>query len=353
MILQSIERWFLDFRKYFYYYRDGFFELPFVGNNPQTTIESAIRLPFKKYNAKQQKITTDNPFIKGEMHFEYLEPGFAITFLDMEFRANCNFKCVYDKYLPINYYLLIYQINQNEFPALPSYLNGHSYTLKTWEFYKPGFKHAYIFKGTHGLYFNIYMSEDWIKNNLAIDDEIAFKKIANFIRSGSNFITIPENNISELLYQPIVETFKAKGEQGVSNPGKLKQLTYDCVLTFLSKINTNDSYDSELEINDTDRKKIKEVERKLVENLFTAFPGIENLAQEIGMSETRLKSYFKTMFGNTLLQYFKKRQMELAKQLLASEKIKINELALRFGYESAGKFSNAFKNQFGVLPSEV
>lgn len=353
MNLQSIERWLFDFRKYFYYYRDGFFEIPFVGNTPETTIESAIRLPFKKYDAKQQKISTNNPFIKGEMHFEYLEPGFAITFLDMEFRANCNFKSIYDKYLPQDYYLLIYQINQNQFPTLSSYLNGHSYTFKTWEFYRPGFKHAYIFKGTHGLYFNIYMSEEWLKNNLAITHEMAYQKVANFISSDSNFITFPENTISEVLYQPIVETFKSKGTQGVSDPQKLKELTYDCVLTFLSKINLEDIYDPELEINDTDRKKIKDVERKLVENLFTAFPGIENLAEEIGMSETKLKAHFKTMFGNTILQYFKERQMELAKQLLASEKIKINELALRFGYESAGKFSNAFKNQFGVLPSEV
>lgn len=353
MIFQSIERWFFDFRKYFYYYRDGFFEIPFVGNTPQTTIESAIRLPFKKYDAQQQKITTDNPFIKGEMHFEYLESGFAITFLDMEFRANCNFKSIYDKYLPIDHYLLTFQVNNNDFPMITSYLNGNKYTLKTWEFYKPGFKHAYIFKGTHGLYFNIYMSEAWLKNKIENSEDVEFKNLINFFYSDSIYITFPEKANIELLYNPIIETIKLKGNQGASDPEKLKKLTYDCIVSFLSKIRQEDIYDSEFEINDTDRKKTKDVERKLVENLFTAFPGIENLAQEVAMSETKLKASFKTMFGNTLLQYFKERQLELAKLLLETEKVKINELALRFGYESGGKFSNAFKNQFGVLPSEV
>jgi AraC-like DNA-binding protein len=44
--------------------------------------------------------------------------------------------------------------------------------------------------------------------------------------------------------------------------------------------------------------------------------------------------------------------MLLANKLLKKEDIRIKELAVRMGYENAGKFSQAFKKHNSVLPSK-
>lgn len=52
-------------------------------------------------------------------------------------------------------------------------------------------------------------------------------------------------------------------------------------------------------------------------------------------------------------RYFREAQMDLAKELLLENQLLIKEIAYKFGYESTGKFSAAFKKYQGILPSEL
>jgi transcriptional regulator GlxA family with amidase domain len=45
--------------------------------------------------------------------------------------------------------------------------------------------------------------------------------------------------------------------------------------------------------------------------------------------------------------------MMLAMQLLQNSDLPIKNIAVATGYESASKFTAAFKNRFNILPSEV
>jgi AraC-like DNA-binding protein len=58
------------------------------------------------------------------------------------------------------------------------------------------------------------------------------------------------------------------------------------------------------------------------------------------------------MFGKAIFQYFQEKQMLLARELLKTEDVRVKELAQKFGYENAGKFSQAYKKHFAMLPSE-
>lgn len=91
--------------------------MPFLGNSPQLTFETAIKMPFHTYSKAEQKITTNNPFMSGEMHYQEIETGLVMTVLDLKIKANCNFKAIYDKYFPKEYFLLTFQVNKNPYPT--------------------------------------------------------------------------------------------------------------------------------------------------------------------------------------------------------------------------------------------
>jgi len=51
------------------------------------------------------------------------------------------------------------------------------------------------------------------------------------------------------------------------------------------------------------------------------------------------------------LQYHKEKNILLARQLLQKSKIEVQFIAVITGFESASKFTAAFKKRFGELPS--
>ena len=80
---------------------------------------------------------------------------------------------------------------------------------------------------------------------------------------------------------------------------------------------------------------------------------IIDLARIVGINQTKLKSGFKELFGNTVFGYIRDLQMEKARQLLLDEKLYVSEVADQIGYKHPQHFSAAFKRRFGILPSEL
>jgi AraC-like DNA-binding protein len=109
---------------------------------------------------------------------------------------------------------------------------------------------------------------------------------------------------------------------------------------------------TQLEIPANDRLRMLKLEKYLGENLEKKFKGIDFLAEKFNVSPTKLKKDFKQVYGRPIYLYYQQLQMKLANQLLKKEDLRIKELAVRMGYESAGKFSRAFKKHNLVLPSQ-
>lgn len=190
-----------------------------------------------------------------------------------------------------------------------------------------------------------------MQQKLSAIENAKYKVLELFLNSNSKQIIIPEQlENSEEFYTSIFETISLKGEK---DPQKLSRLIVDFVDIFLTKIKEEYIGIEHFDIPDMDRKKVQIIEKVLTDNLFTAFPGIENMVKEIGFSESKLKILFKLMYRNTLFQYYREKQLMLSKLMLESDDKKVNEIAFLFGYENVGKFSIAFKNQFGVLPSQL
>ncbi len=82
-------------------------------------------------------------------------------------------------------------------------------------------------------------------------------------------------------------------------------------------------------------------------------PTIEELAREIGISATKLKTGFNKMYGMAPYAYFKKLKLQKAYELVLRKDVSIREIAFRCGYSSQSQFCEAFKKEFGVKPSAL
>lgn len=81
-------------------------------------------------------------------------------------------------------------------------------------------------------------------------------------------------------------------------------------------------------------------------------PSIKQLSQYMGMSPTKAKMLFRQVFGYPPHQYFKKKKMEVAYQLIKETNLDISEISYQLGYGSLSHFSSDFKRYYGILPKK-
>jgi AraC-like DNA-binding protein len=82
-------------------------------------------------------------------------------------------------------------------------------------------------------------------------------------------------------------------------------------------------------------------------------PSLIELAEQVGMSDYRLKTGFKQMYGLTPFRFVVDQRMLRAKELLQTREMTVGEVALTVGFTSVGSFSNSFYEKFGIRPSEL
>ena len=82
-------------------------------------------------------------------------------------------------------------------------------------------------------------------------------------------------------------------------------------------------------------------------------PTIKQLSEYMAMSPTKAKIVFKQVFGYPPHQYFKRKRMEMAYQLIMESGSNMAEVGYQLGYKNLGHFSSDFKKHFGVLPKRL
>lgn len=78
--------------------------------------------------------------------------------------------------------------------------------------------------------------------------------------------------------------------------------------------------------------------------------GLDALSRRVGLSESRLRMWFRQTFGLSLGRYVRETRCRMAALRLKSEDVSLSQLAEDLGFSSAFSFSRAFKNVLGVAP---
>ncbi|MCB9266716.1 MAG: helix-turn-helix domain-containing protein [Lewinellaceae bacterium] len=94
---------------------------------------------------------------------------------------------------------------------------------------------------------------------------------------------------------------------------------------------------------------------KVQETLYNdpeANPSIRQLAEAVHLSPRHLTRLFRKYTGKTVQEFKQEIRLELARQLLKNGRLGIDEVARRCGYSSARQFRRAWKEEYGVAPSQ-
>lgn len=81
-------------------------------------------------------------------------------------------------------------------------------------------------------------------------------------------------------------------------------------------------------------------------------PGLQELADQVGINLKRLKMGFRQIYGDSVYSFLFDYKMDYARKLLDSGSYNVNEVGLKIGYSTASHFIAAFKKKFGTTPKK-
>ncbi|MFK2819165.1 AraC family transcriptional regulator [Flavobacteriaceae sp. LMIT009] len=92
--------------------------------------------------------------------------------------------------------------------------------------------------------------------------------------------------------------------------------------------------------------------KDIIINRMAEPPTLQELADEIGLSLKKLKEGFKKVYGETVFGFLFDYKMEVARKLLESGDLNVNEVGLKVGYSTSSHFISAFKKKYGTTPKK-
>jgi AraC-like DNA-binding protein len=120
------------------------------------------------------------------------------------------------------------------------------------------------------------------------------------------------------------------------------------ILSLIAEVLTRDRRKEQL----NSYQKIVEKAKCLMEaNVFSAID-LSSIADQLGISTSRLNEIFKTYTSMTPYQYYIQIKIYRAESLLEQQDLSVKEAAHKMGFEVQYYFSRLFKNKTGVSPSE-
>jgi signal transduction histidine kinase/ligand-binding sensor domain-containing protein/DNA-binding response OmpR family regulator len=110
---------------------------------------------------------------------------------------------------------------------------------------------------------------------------------------------------------------------------------------------------TELEVNRLDKEFLDKAMETVNRNMSSETFDVEKLASELCMSRSTLSRKLKALTGETPAEFIKSLKMKHAYRLLKSNNYQVIEIMFEVGYNDRHSFTQAFKNQFGILPSKI
>lgn len=98
--------------------------------------------------------------------------------------------------------------------------------------------------------------------------------------------------------------------------------------------------------------KVNTIKQMLDSHLYEKDISLKKIADALCMSQAQIIAIFKKTFNMTPYQYFAKKRVEIAANLLLNSTMQIREIAELLNYSDQPYFSNAFKKIMGVSPEK-
>ena len=89
---------------------------------------------------------------------------------------------------------------------------------------------------------------------------------------------------------------------------------------------------------------------KYINDNITSSISLKDISNAIHLSREHTARIFKKEIGLTVTEYINKQKVILAKDMLTSNELSLQDIANTLGYENYGYFNKVFKSHFGISP---
>lgn len=181
------------------------------------------------------------------------------------------------------------------------------------------------------------------------------EQLQTFIQKHVSFSKIPSQAVTSFTFkndaylQSYIQSITSLSNINYTKQQHLLSLKFEELMLYLLqtyKIEFQNFLLSLIQPEDTSFKRV--IEQSIYSNLT-----IEEMAFLCNMSLSTFKRYFSKQFHESPGHWFRNKRLLKAKEKLEQEKLKPSDIYLDLGYNNLSNFSIAFKNKFGVNPSEV
>ena len=126
---------------------------------------------------------------------------------------------------------------------------------------------------------------------------------------------------------------------------------YELLSLFFNKNEDPNAEQCPFLIDEENVQKIKKAKEIIIANMAEP-PGLEELADLVGLNLKKLKTGFKQIYGDTVYGFLFDYKLEVARNLLDSGSYNVNEVGLKIGYSTASHFIAAFRKKYGTTPKK-
>ncbi len=365
MLPTKVKAWLSRFKKYYFTYGNGFWHFTYNQSSPETLVDSFKDLPFVQHSLERQSVMASMPVQEGGFYYRKLEEGCWIIYSKVRYKLNVAYDLFYEQGSDNDYYMLGLNNIANSARVPSSFRVGQvNFTNRSWSLAKPRVVSRCLnFKGDDCLYLTLFFNEDWLQRNLAAPFREA--GLEGFLQSGNDHIILPLAQADAPQVEAAgqgAEHWFARFDTAMSLVGEpqpvdmvhLRQEVLALAQDFCAACRSNpEAAAGDKSLAHADWFGLNKVAHHLNTHLFGKFPGIDSLSEQFDIAPTSLKTGFRQLFGHSPYQYFREKQMLVARTLLLDHDVQIRKVAETMGYSSESKFSTAFKKHLGILPSEL
>ena len=319
----------------------AFAQLAGIENCEAYRFDYSAPLPQSKY------LAFDNDLVGGELKYVVFDANYLSAGL-ITLKAKSNFGLHKPPIIDENFMSIIYYYNNLPVKSLISIAEqskqqAFESTKGVW--LSPAFFDSFTpVSDKHELHFLwITFSKNWLYKLLPEAMQQQFEAMTEGFRAWKipadrGVLSVRSNQILENIFGQIdrIDNFM------------LQVKVYELLNDFYATL--NEPLIDELYANKGEVEQIRKYIITLGSSSFERFPKVQQMANDIGMSETKFRSLFTQIYKVPPAQYFHGLKMEKAQELLVEGKLSVMEIGRKIGYQSLGHFSSAFRNYFGQLP---
>ena len=122
--------------------------------------------------------------------------------------------------------------------------------------------------------------------------------------------------------------------------------------TLKKKLSIVDLPASEISPTSIDEKFMKNIIEIIEKHMMEPEFAVQGLVDVMKISQDQLYRKVKALTGLSINHFIRSLRLKKSAQLLKTEKFTVSEIVYQVGFNSASYFSNCFKSEFGMLPSE-